>query len=193
MSDTPRQRIATYLALLTTLLALIGGVLLRNNVESAAWLFVDSKVGISARYPAGWLLERGDLDEAFVMKVQDPSALPFKTTLSITVVTNGPDATITDITDLLTVRRASQLSSYKTLTIEPTTFAGGVATRMTYAYATTDTNPALKSLPIIVEGIDVIFVVRGQTYIITFLSDTNVIDRNQRYFDLFLNRLELKR
>jgi hypothetical protein len=187
-----RQRIATWLAVLATLTALAAGAILRNNIEGASVGFIDSKAGITLRYPVNWLLSRGDLNTDYIMRVEDPASLPFKTTLQIALLATGPDATINDITELLNIRRAGQLSSYKTLEIVPTTFAGRPATRMTYAYASTDPNPSLKSLPVIVRGTDIITASRGQTYVITFLSDTTTYDENVRYFDLFTRRLELQ-
>lgn len=191
-SITSRQRLATNITLLVTLVALTGGLILRGNIEGASLPYVDGKAGISVRYPVNWLLSRGTAATDYVMLVEDPGALPFKTVLSISVLTTGPDATISDVTEVLNVRRASQLSSYKTLTIEPTMLAGRAATRMTYAYSTSETNPSLKSLPVIVAGTDYISVSRGQTYVITFLSEAGAVERNQRYLDLFLRRLELQ-
>jgi hypothetical protein len=187
-----RQRIATWLAFLATLTALAAGAILRNNIEGTTVGFIDSKAGITLRYPINWLLSRGDVKTDYIMRVEDPASLPFKTTLQISLLTTGPDATINDITELLNIRRAAQLSSYKSLEITPTTFLGRSATQMTYAYASTDTNPSLKSLPVIVRGLDIITVSRGQTYVITFLSDATSYEQNLRYLDLFTRRLEIQ-
>ncbi len=187
-----RQRTATWLAILATLTALMAGTILRSNIEGASVGFIDSKAGITLRYPVNWLLSRGDLNSDYVMRVEDPASLPFKTTLQISLLPTGPDANINDVTELLNIRRAAQLSSYKSLEITPTTFLGRAATRMTYAYASIDANPSLKSLPVIVRGADIITISRGQAYVITFLSDATTYDENVRYLELFTRRLELQ-
>jgi hypothetical protein len=185
-----RQRLATYLAIVLTAVALAAGLLLRVNIENASFLFTDSRTGIRLRYPANWILERGSADGPFIMRVEDPAALPFKTSLSISALATGPDSTINDITTLIDITRAGQLASYKSLDISPTTLGGRPATQLTYAYATTETNPSLRSLPVIVRGVDIIVLSRSQTFVLTFLSEATAYDSNQRYLDLFLRNLE---
>lgn len=191
-ATTPRQRLATWLAIGLTVVALTGGLLLRTNIESGSILLTDNRVGVALRYPSNWLLERGESGGELIMRAEDPAALPFKTTLSLSVLTTGPDASVNDVTDLLTIRRAGQLPSYTTLDVTPTTLSGRPATRLDYAYATTETNPALRTLPVIVLGTDIIVTLRGQTYVVTYLTEARSAERNQRYFDLFVRRLELR-
>jgi hypothetical protein len=190
---TGRQRWATNLAILAAALAMLGGFLLRQNIEDATRLFLDRQTGISARYPAGWLLERGSLGGPFVMRVQDPAAVPFKTSLSIAILPIGLDAAINDITQILTINRSGTLAAYQTLGINAVTLPDGTAgTQINYAYATGENNPALRSLPVIVRAVDVIVVRRGQATVITFLSDATSFESNRRFFDAFLRRLEIQ-
>jgi hypothetical protein len=127
------------------------------------------------------------------MRVFDPEALPFKTAITIATFPSGPDANVNDVTQLLAVRRAAQLASYKTLDTVPVVLPdGSPATQLSYAYAIAENNPSLKGVPLIVNGIDVIVISRGQTIVITFVSDAQQFERNRRYFDDFLRRLALK-
>lgn len=188
-----RQRLATYLVIAITAAALGAGALLRVSVEDATFPFIDQTTGITARYPANWLIERGSARAEYVMRAQDPAALPFKTTLAIAVLPIGPDATVYDVTEYLTVKRAASLSSYRSLDIMPTRLPNGTpATQMRYAYAASENNPSLKSLPIAVSATDVIVLTKGQAIIISYLADVGSFDHNQHYFAAFLRRLELK-
>ena len=146
--------------------------------------------GISTRYPTNWLLERGSTASDFVFRAQDSAALPFKTTLSVSIVPIGPNATVYDVAELLTLRRAQSLASYTSLSITPITLANGsAATQMNYAFAAPKTNPVLQSLPIVVSASDVIVLSKGQAIIATFQSDAQTVDQNRHYFDAFLRRL----
>src|SRR5579859_6641864 len=80
-----RQRWATFLTIGLTGFALVAGLLLRSSVEGATKLFADNATGIAARYPAGWLIERGAQGADFVFRAEDPTALGFKTILSVAI------------------------------------------------------------------------------------------------------------
>ncbi len=186
-----RQRAASYLTIAIVALALIGGVLLRSSVENATSFFSDKVTGISARYPAGWFLEQGSAGQDFVFRAQDPASLPFKTTLAVSILPVGGSATVYDVAELLTVRRAGSLPSFHTLAITPITLPNGLAaTRIDYAYAATDPNPYLQSLPIVVSATDVVVLSRQQAIIASFQSDATTVEKNRHYFNAFLARLQ---
>ncbi len=190
---TLRQRWATWLTFALAFAALVGGVLLRSNTENATFPFSDTKTGLAVRYPANWLLERGTERDDFVMRAQDPAAIPFKTTISLSSLLLGQDANVYDVTELLSVRRAAALSSYRTLDISAITLPDGLqATQMTYSYASAEVNPSLKSIPVMVRAADVIILNKGQAIVATYLADAQSYDQNQHYFGEFLRRLEIR-
>ncbi len=188
---TFRQRWATYFTIALTIAALVGGALLRANVENATLPFSDKKTGIAVRYPAAWLLERGIPGSDFVVRAQDTAAMPFKTTLSVSILPFGPNATVSDVTLFLAVKRAQSLSSYRSLGSSLMTLPNGVqATQLRYAYAASESNPFLSSVPMVISASDVIVLTKGQAIIVTYLADAQTFDRNQHYFTEFLRRLE---
>ncbi len=171
-------------------MALIAGLLLRSSVEGATQLFVDNATGIAARYPTGWLLDRGAPSANFVFQVEDPTALSFKTTLSVAIQPIGPNATVYDVAELLTLKQAQTLAAYHYLGLAPVQLPNGTAaTRLSFAYAASDANPFLGSVPVVVRADDVIVLSHGQAIIAAYQADAQSFTANERYFTAFLRTL----
>ncbi len=61
---------------------------------------------------------------------------------------------------------------------------------MNYAYVATETNPALQSVPIVVQAEDVIVLRGTQAFVITYRADAQSFAANLHYFDSFLRSVE---
>jgi hypothetical protein len=61
---------------------------------------------------------------------------------------------------------------------------------MLYAYAASEANPILQSIPIVVRAIDVVVLRSSQAVIITYRADAESFERNRHYFEAFLRALE---
>ena len=61
---------------------------------------------------------------------------------------------------------------------------------MAYAYAYTESNPILQTIPITVLAVDVVVLRSNQAIIITYRADAQSFERNRHYFDAFLRSLE---
>src|SRR5579859_3560517 len=185
-----RQRWASYLTIFVAVVGLGSGVFLRNRSLNATVHFENRQEGIAVNYPSNWLLEEATGD--FVFRVQNPASLPFKTTLQISLLTVGPGARTSDIPDLLNMTRAATLPAYSPLAITPTTLPNGMAgIQMEYAYVSTETNPFLQTVPIVVRARDVIVLRTNQVVVITYRADSQSFDDNLHFFDSFLRTLEL--
>jgi hypothetical protein len=186
-----RQRWATYLTFAVAVGGLLVGFLMRSGVVNATERFENKEVGIVARYPARWLLQESQTNVVF--RVQDPAARPFKTTLEIAIQPIGPGTrSALDVLNPLNISRAVTLPAYSTLEIVPLTLPNGQpATQMTYAYTYVESNPALQTVPIVIQAIDVVVLHSSQAIIITFRSDLESFDRTRHYFDDFLRTLDL--
>ncbi|HVO41197.1 MAG TPA: hypothetical protein VMT34_01180 [Aggregatilineales bacterium] len=186
-----RQRWATYLTLMTALLGLLLGVLLRARVINATDFYQNSQNGISARYPASWLLTQADLGEDLVFRVEDLSAVPFKTTMQLALRASGPDERANDVRDRLNISRSSQFVAYRALDTSPVTLVdGSPALRMNYAYVADEPNPFLQSVPVVVRGVDIIVLRNRQVLIISYRADSASFDTYYHYFDAFLRSLQ---
>ena len=104
----------------------------------------------------------------------------------------GTDTPPRYLFDALTLNRSQTLASYSVL-------ASGLsfifpdeteANAMQYTFVASGDNPFLQSVPIVVRGIDVLAIRRGQAIIITFLSEADSYDENYAVFQRFMSSLE---
>lgn len=186
---TFRQRWASYLTIIVALTALALGFALRSRALNATTRYENRQAGIAASYPQNWLLDEGS--GSMVLRVQDPAAIPFKTTLEIALLPVGPDAHPADIPDLLNMTRARTLATYRPLEIVPVRLANGQqGLQMQYAYVASEENPFLQSVPIVVRAVDIIVLRSNQALIITYRADAQSFEQNRHYYDNFLRSLE---
>jgi hypothetical protein len=183
-----RQRWSHYFVLIFSVLALLIGVNLRDSTLNATTLYVDSRSGIRVRYPQNWLIDtQGD----YVLQVRDTAQLGFTTTIRVSVVPVGAGMQAKNIFDSLSLARLQTLAAYQVLGIQPFALAGDENTSsMSYVYAATQGDPLLQSVPLIVRGLDILTIKRGQAVIVTFLADSSLFDREYPLFQRFLNNLE---
>jgi hypothetical protein len=186
---TFRQRWNHYLVLLFSVIALLIGLNLRDSTLNATTLYTNAQAGVRASYPQNWLIdESGD----YVFRVRDTTQIGFKTTIQVSVRPVGGATSARSLLDALTLNRSQILAAYKVLTvIDPFVLSSeqqGMG--MSYTYADFESDPFLQSVPIVVRGLDVLTIKRGQAIIITFLSDAGRYDKNYPIFEQFLASLE---
>ncbi len=183
------QRWNTYLALVLAAGVLFLGITLRNGALSATQPFENLEAGVRAQLPAGWLLDTQSGDVVF--RAEDPDALPFKTTLEVSVIAVGPDAMPNTVLDILKLTRAPRLSNYRELSRTPTTLRDDPAMRMTYAYTQDERDPFQASVPLVVQGVDLVVLRRGQAVIITYREERTAFDSNLYRFEDLLQTVEI--
>ncbi|MBI5669921.1 MAG: hypothetical protein HZC41_18155 [Chloroflexi bacterium] len=183
-----RQRWSHYFALLFGAAALFIGVNLRDSALNATVLYTNSEAGIRAEYPDKWLIDQsGD----YIFRVRDVAQVGFKTTIQVAARPVSPVTTARNLVDALTLNRAQTLASYTVFEIRPIVLPNEVeATTVTYTYVASETNPFLETVPVVVEGMDILALSRGQAIIITFLSDSRTYRQNYPRFQQFLSSLE---
>ncbi len=183
------QRWNTYLALIMAALVVSIGLAFRNGTLSSTQTFEDLEAGVRAQVPLSWLLDTNSAD--YVFRVQDPNALPFKTTLQVSVLTVGPDATPNLVLDMLYLDRAPRFSTYQEISRSDESLRGDPAKRMVYAYTHFERNPFQATLPMIVEGVDVVVLRRGQAVIITYREESSAFEQNLYRFENLLQTVEI--
>ena len=186
---TFNQRWNTYLVLAMVVTAVALGMTLRRSAVNATQTFENLEAGVRAQVPVGWLMDSGGTE--YVFRAQDPDALPFKTTLQVSVLPIGPDATPNIVLDLLFAERAPRFPLYTEVTRSPVTLRGGDAMRMVYAYAQIERNPFQAVVPLMIEGVDVVVLRRGQAVIITYREERSAFEANLYRFENLLQTVEI--
>ncbi len=186
---TFRQRWNHYLVLITTLLCFFIAANLRDNSLYAVTPYVNTTAGISALYPRNWLI---DTSGNYIFRVQNASRVGFKTTIQVEVQAVSTNTTTRNLVDALTLNRSQLLAAYRALPANNgfTLPDGTQATSVNYTYAAINADPFLDTIPIVVRGIDILSIKRGQAVIVTFLADSNSYEDDYRIFERFLNTLE---
>lgn len=184
-----RQRWSHYFALIFGAAAFVIGINLRDSTLNASTLYTNSQAGITAEYPANWLIDSSPGN--YVFRVRDPSQIGFKTTFQVMVSPVSPSATARNVLDALSLNRAPTLAAYNVLAVEPFVLPDETAaTAMTYTFVATEANPFLESVPVVVEGLDILTIKRGQAIVISFLSDSRTYEQNYAIFERFLQNLK---
>lgn len=188
---TQRQRWSHYFVLIYGVLAILIGINLRDSALNATVPYSNLQVGIRAQYPRGWVI---DQEGSYVFRVRDMSQTGFKTTIEVSVITVTSGTSARNILDSLILNRQQLLAYYRVLSRFPTTLVRPQedieATVMTYTFVSGEDNPFLESLPVVVEGQDILILQRGQAVVISFLSDRTTYEQNLPVFQRFLNELQ---
>jgi len=186
---TFRQRWNHYLVLVLTLLSFFVATNLRDNSLYAVTPYINTTAGISARYPRNWLI---DTSGDYIFRAQNASRVGFKTTIQVSVQAVSSSTTTRNLVDALTLNRSQILAAYRALPANNAISLpdGTLATSVNYTYAAINADPFLDTVPVVVRGIDILSIKRGQAVIVTFLADSNSYEDDYRIFERFLNTLE---
>lgn len=193
-SDKPddlnlRQRWANFLTLLAAALLLVGGLAFRNGMLNAVVSYSNTRAGISAAYPAGWLLDASS--NAYVFRIRNMAKPRYKTTLQVAVRPIGGGASPTSVADSLTRERARSLIAYSASAPTPFTLNDDAnAISQSYTFVDQLASPFLQSAPSVVRGIDVITIRRGQAIIVTYRAPIDEFEDDYSRFEAFLDSLE---
>jgi hypothetical protein len=187
---TQRQRWGHYFVLIYAALAVFLGIQLRDAALSASQPYINTQVGIRAYYPQNWLIDtQGD----YVFRVRDMSQTGYKTTIQVDVLPVTASTTARNLFDSLILNRSQLLSNYRTLARgEPYALPDErTGTAMRYVFVDDVGSGAfLESVPVVVQGLDVLSFEGDQAIVITFLSDASLYEENLPIFERFLNDFE---
>jgi hypothetical protein len=183
------QRWTSYLALAMAAAVLFVGITLRDASLNATQTLENLEAGVRAQVPRGWLLDTQSSE--YVFRAEDPDALPFKTVLQVSVLPVGPDATPNLVLDLLNMQRAPRFSTYREIARTDEILRGEPAKRMVYAYTQDERNPFQATVPLVVQGVDVVVLRRSQAVIITYREERSAFDEHLYRFENLLRTVEI--
>lgn len=182
-----RDRWADWAVILLVVVALVGGLILREAVLSRSVPFDFDTADISGSRPADWIEETGDDP---LLRVTDPLGGTFDPTLELRSRPLAAEAEPTLILNDLSRERATQVDAYQTLSTDQVTVDGTVATRRTFTYVEVDRNPYMAHMPAVVKGIDLAIRDDDRVVIVTYLAEVDDFDTDYRYFHALVESLE---
>lgn len=185
-SFTRNDRFSVILVMMLVTFAIGFGLILQQQTSTQTIRYESRTAGISAQYPAGWLIdERGD----YVARMRDPRARPFKTQFTIAAVPSGGQTTTRNILDGLTIQRSADLAAYRVLSIEDFTRGTTKYTELNFAYVDADPNPFIQRLPVVILGLDVVIPNGSRSIIVTYMADQDSFDKQRPVFDRFFSSI----
>lgn len=185
---TPRQRWSIAISYLAIALAFVLGMNQRDTSLNLSSVYSSVEAGITANYPARWLLEES---EANVFRVRDMSHRGFNTVIEIRTLPLGPDSTERNLLDQLSLQRSQVLIDYTVLGYAVYSLPDdSQAISMSYTFVARDANPFLEGVSSIVNGLDILILRRGQALIITFRADASIYQRELETLQWFMQNLE---
>jgi Tfp pilus assembly major pilin PilA len=185
------QQWSNYITILLIVVFMLLGVNARNSNLTATTSYTNVQAGIQVAYPENWLLDEDGNN--YIFRVRDMTRVGFNTTIQIDVETVSENASGWNILTARSLAQAPNLSNYEIFSIESTILPNDtVAMEMTYTFTSISANPSLESLPIVVIGVDILTIRRGQAIILTFFTDAQSFDDDKVIFDRFINSLEFQ-
>ncbi len=179
---TRNDRFSVLLVVTVAIAGLALGLTIREQTITQTWTYESRTEGISARYPAGWLL---DERSGTVVRILDPKARPYKTQYTITVIPLSGQASIRNVLDGLTLQRSSDLAAYRVLGVTQVTARGTRLTQMTFAFVDADPNPFVQRLPVVVLGEDTVIVDGNRAIVVTFMAGQATFEAERPAYDRF--------
>ncbi len=186
---TPRQRWSVAMTYIVIAVGLALGLNQRDRALNRASVYSNSEAGVTARYPARWLLEESP---DFIFRARDMAHRGYHTSIEVSALAAGPDTSERNVLDRLNLRRAQSLVDYAVLGYETYQLPDAAeALAMAYSFVSRESSPFLEGASSVVRGLDILTISRGQALIISFRADAGVYDRELETLRWFIQGLEI--
>ena len=180
------DRFAEVTVVVVTVIALLAGWMFKSSVENRSVSFDVN--GISGQAPAGWLQAQAQGDE--VLHTTDISSGGFSTTYIVRKFPITADTPFGQIASLLTLERGQQLTAFRVLDQQRVTVAGRAAYEVSYVFVESNPNLTHAQLPMVVRGVDTIFINGDQAAVVTYWAGAENFELDLSRFQLFLRSLK---
>ena len=185
---TPRQRWSIVLSYFVIIGGLALGVNQRDSLLHQTSTYSNIEAGITAEYPARWLLDESD---ANIFRVRDMSHRGFNTLIEVSSLPVGADSAERNLLDRLSMQRSQVLIDYTVLGYDTYRLPDEAqAVTMYYSFVSRDASPFLEGISSIVNGLDILTVRRGQALVISFRADSTVFQRELQTLRAFVDNLQ---
>jgi hypothetical protein len=180
------DRYAEISVIVVTLVALLAGWLYMGSVQSRALPF--EAEGLKASVPAGWI--QSEPGGEVLMQVRQRASAGFQTEYTVTQQPLTADSGMNEVVSLLTIRYGQELMGFRVLSQQAVTVNGRDAYEISYAYVEADPNVSHLDLPVVVRGLDYIFLNGEQAVIATYRASEAEYQGGLAAFLRFLHSLQ---
>jgi hypothetical protein len=180
------DRYAEIAVIILTLIALLAGWLYMGSVESRALPF--EAEGIKASVPAGWIQSGpgGDI----LVQVRERASTGFQTVYSIAQKPLTADGGMNDVVSLLTIQYGQNLTAFRVLDQKAETVGRREAYKISYVYVESDPNVSHADMPVVVHGLDTIFLNGERAIIVTYRASEAEYQGGLAAFLRFLHSIQ---
>ncbi len=176
------DRFAELSVVILTVIALAFGWVLKTSVENRSLAF--NNQGITAQTPKGWLVSKSTGEE--ILHVTDRTAAGFGTTYIISEKTIAADTSAGQVVSLISLEYGNALTAFRVLKQQDVTVAGRQATEIDYVYVESAANVTHAVIPVVVRGVDYVFIDNGKAVIVTYRADQSAFNTDLGRFLRFL-------
>lgn len=180
------DRYAEVAVVVLTLLALLAGWLYMDSVESRT-VPLDAN-GIQAAVPAGWI--QAEPAGNVLVQVRQRASSGFQTEYIVTQQPLTAESSLNEVVSLLTIQHGQELMAFRVLSQQAVTVNGLEAYEISYAYVEADPNISHLDLPVVVRGLDYIFLNGEKAVIVTYRASEAEYQGGLAAFLRFLHSLE---
>lgn len=172
--------------IIITLLALLAGWWYMGSVERRALPFEAG--GIQVSVPAGWIQSEpgGDI----LVQARERASTGFQTEYTIAQTPLTADGGLNDVVSLLTIQYGQDLTAFRVLNQQSVTLDGREAYQVSYAYVESDPNISHADLPVVVRGLDYIFLDGDRAVIASYHASESEFQGGLAAFLRFLHSIQ---
>jgi len=179
------DRYSDWAVIVVTLVAVLLGWLLMSNVQSRSVAF--EAAGVKALIPAGWLTDKAD--KGVILHTTELGGSGFGTTYQLEVVPVAGGVLPAQVAGLYSVKRAQDLNTVRVLDQQKVSVNGHDGYKVTYAYVNADPDVTLANVPVVVRGVDYIFVAGDHAVVATYRASEDNYETDFGRFRRFLESL----
>jgi hypothetical protein len=180
------DRYAEFAVIVVTLVALLLGWLYMGSVESRALPFEAG--GVKASVPAGWIQSTPGGEVLVQVRQRASSGFPTEYTLMQQPAT--ADGGMNEVVSLLTLKHGQELMAFRVLSQQLVTVGGREAYELHYAYVEADPNVSHIDVPVVVRGVDYIFLNSDKAIIVTYHASDAEYDGGLAAFLRFIHSIQ---
>jgi hypothetical protein len=179
------DRYSDWAVIVVTLVAVLLGWLLMSNVQSRSIPFDTG--GVKGQMPAGWLTNQAD--KGVVLHTTELGGSGFGTTYQLEVLPVASGANPAEVASLYSINRAQNLNTVRVLDQQDVTVNGQNGVKVTYAYVDASSDLTRVDVPVVIRGVDYIFVAGDHAVVATYHAGEGNYEGDFGRFRRFLESL----